>query len=221
VKLRDILQITKITPIQIVGIENCPSAGVTSAILEAAFIQQVVDAPLQLLNDLIQYIGSESLRRFTRSLIEDVQFRPSLLQLSPDVLRLWFSTVVACLSKPAGILNFFCKYINVPKLPDIDTNRSLLNLILGILQSSCSLVHCLYNPRGVINQEELERHRTHINEQILNIRCPKCQRVFAEFEGCFPVTRPSCGACFCGWCFRWKVLQFFLEKYLGILESCV
>jgi serine/threonine protein kinase len=44
--------------------------------------------------------------------------------------------------------------------------------------------------------------RKHIEEEILQMRCPRrdCRRAFYEFDGCFAL---SCGACpckFCGWC---------------------
>ena len=38
-----------------------------------------------------------------------------------------------------------------------------------------------------------------ITENILNLRCPRCRLVFAEFDGCFALTC-KCRAGICAWC---------------------
>ena len=47
---------------------------------------------------------------------------------------------------------------------------------------------------------DLERHRRFIQEDILNLRCPRCNQVFVDFNGCFALTCSRCKAGFCGWC---------------------
>ena len=48
-------------------------------------------------------------------------------------------------------------------------------------------------------QQVVVKHRLHILENILNLRCPRqsCKAVFDDFDGCFAVT---CHACLCGFC---------------------
>jgi hypothetical protein len=46
----------------------------------------------------------------------------------------------------------------------------------------------------------LEQHKTHIIEQFLNLRCPRCHAAFVEFDGCLAVNCSSCNAGFCVCC---------------------
>ena len=41
--------------------------------------------------------------------------------------------------------------------------------------------------------------RTHA-EHLLNLKCPRCQRVFLDFNGCFALTCNGCACGFCAWC---------------------
>jgi Protein kinase domain len=45
-------------------------------------------------------------------------------------------------------------------------------------------------------------HRTHIVDNILTLRCPRCQQAFCDFRGCFALRCciDTCQADFCGWC---------------------
>ena len=43
-------------------------------------------------------------------------------------------------------------------------------------------------------------HKRTIEEQILNLRCPRCGAVFVDFAGCFALTCGKCRAGFCAWC---------------------
>ena len=43
-------------------------------------------------------------------------------------------------------------------------------------------------------------HKRAIEEQILNLRCPRCSAVFADFANCFALTCGKCRAGFCAWC---------------------
>jgi len=49
---------------------------------------------------------------------------------------------------------------------------------------------------------QLNRHRLHIAENILTIKCPRaqCGQAFFDFNGCFALTCDSCTCGFCAWC---------------------
>ena len=42
--------------------------------------------------------------------------------------------------------------------------------------------------------------RKHIEEEILQMKCPRCRRAFYDFEGCFAISYSTCACKFCGWC---------------------
>ena len=46
------------------------------------------------------------------------------------------------------------------------------------------------------------RHVTHIADNLLTPKCPRCDAAFVDFEGCFALAcgRRECGENFCGWC---------------------
>ena len=46
--------------------------------------------------------------------------------------------------------------------------------------------------------------RKHIEEEILQIKCPQagCRRAFFDFEGCFAISCSACPCKFCGWCLQ-------------------
>ena len=48
--------------------------------------------------------------------------------------------------------------------------------------------------------ERVAREEQYIVEQLVNIKCPSCQAVFADFDGCFALNCHRCGAGICGWC---------------------
>lgn len=51
---------------------------------------------------------------------------------------------------------------------------------------------------------EIDRHMAEVAD-LLNTKCPGCNRVFYDFDGCFAVThsRPDgCGQLIFGWCFE-------------------
>lgn len=52
--------------------------------------------------------------------------------------------------------------------------------------------------------DDLRSVRTRIIEEVLTLRCPRCQAAFLDFEGCLALTcsRCSCNARFCGVCMR-------------------
>eukprot|EP01036_Dinobryon_divergens_P033657 gene33657-43498_t len=60
---------------------------------------------------------------------------------------------------------------------------------------------------GVNRQATLSRHRNHIIEELLSIKCPnrRCQLVFImddNFDECFALKCAGCGSHFCGWCLQ-------------------
>ena len=50
--------------------------------------------------------------------------------------------------------------------------------------------------------QRLRRHRLHIAENILTLKCPRasCRQAIFDFEACFAITCPNCQCGFCGWC---------------------
>ena len=44
--------------------------------------------------------------------------------------------------------------------------------------------------------------RKHIEEEILQMKCPRCRQAFYDFEGCFAISCSACPCKFCGWCFN-------------------
>ena len=50
--------------------------------------------------------------------------------------------------------------------------------------------------------EDARRHRHHIAEEILTLRCPQCRAAFYDFDGCFALKCNACHCGFCAWCFE-------------------
>jgi len=48
----------------------------------------------------------------------------------------------------------------------------------------------------------INKHRTHVVEEILTLKCPRaaCHAAFLDFEGCFALKCGQCNCGFCGWC---------------------
>jgi len=51
-------------------------------------------------------------------------------------------------------------------------------------------------------QREVVRARKYIEEEILQMKCPRCRTAFYDFEGCFAIScgKDACPCHFCGWC---------------------
>lgn len=47
---------------------------------------------------------------------------------------------------------------------------------------------------------EVHQHRLHIAENVLTLKCPRCQRAFVDFDGCFALKCNGCRCAFCAWC---------------------
>jgi hypothetical protein len=54
-----------------------------------------------------------------------------------------------------------------------------------------------------VQDQTVRLHRNHILDKLLSLSCPRCERVFDDFEGCFALKcsgKGGCGCGFCGWC---------------------
>jgi hypothetical protein len=56
-------------------------------------------------------------------------------------------------------------------------------------------------------QDAVSKARSHIINNILMLKCPRCHKAFDEFDGCFAVRCTDtegngCGAAFCGYCLK-------------------
>jgi hypothetical protein len=45
-------------------------------------------------------------------------------------------------------------------------------------------------------------HARKIQEDLLNLKCPRCLAVFVSFDGCFAVKCHRCQCGFCAWCLQ-------------------
>lgn len=51
-------------------------------------------------------------------------------------------------------------------------------------------------------QRQQEAARKHIEEEILQLKCPRCKQAFFDFDGCCALTCSRCGCGFCAWCLQ-------------------
>ena len=51
-------------------------------------------------------------------------------------------------------------------------------------------------------EREVHRHRDHIVDNLMTLKCPRanCGQAFVDFNGCFALTCGRCGCGFCAWC---------------------
>ena len=49
-------------------------------------------------------------------------------------------------------------------------------------------------------QREVHQARLHIVDELLTLRCPRCQAAFVDFSGCFALKCSHCPCGFCAWC---------------------
>jgi ankyrin repeat protein/serine/threonine protein kinase len=92
--------------------------------------------------------------------------------------------------------NVFAQYVEV--LQRVQESRVLQE---QQVQHRAELAEQERRLRGeMARDEEIAMHRRHIEEQILNLRCPRCEAVFHEFDNCFALTCGKCRAGFCAWC---------------------
>ena len=52
------------------------------------------------------------------------------------------------------------------------------------------------------HERKVLESRKHIEDSILQPKCPRCKRAFHDFEGCFAISCSSCPCKFCGWCLQ-------------------
>ena len=64
----------------------------------------------------------------------------------------------------------------------------------------------LENPLPIylhIERESLEMmHVRKIQDEILNLACPRCKTVFVDFDACFALKCRQCLCAFCAWCLQ-------------------
>ena len=49
----------------------------------------------------------------------------------------------------------------------------------------------------------VEKEVQQVREDLLNVQCPQCRTVFADFDGCFSLKCSTCPSChFCGYCLK-------------------
>lgn len=79
--------------------------------------------------------------------------------------------------------------------------------VRGLLEAGARLERDPRPGHGVVNAQEQgeEQGRAaivqHIRERIMNLQCPRCHAVFADFDGCTALTCARCRCGFCGVCF--------------------
>ena len=56
------------------------------------------------------------------------------------------------------------------------------------------------NDKGNAIQRQAQVLARKVRNETLNLSCPHCQTVYAEFDGCMAVVCASCGRYFCGYC---------------------
>jgi hypothetical protein len=44
--------------------------------------------------------------------------------------------------------------------------------------------------------------KKHVEEELLTLKCPRCQQAFADFSDCFALTCSRCSCGFCAWCLQ-------------------
>jgi hypothetical protein len=50
------------------------------------------------------------------------------------------------------------------------------------------------------DQLQVEGARQHVVEQLLTLKCPRCEAAFLDFTGCFALACHFCDCRFCGYC---------------------
>jgi hypothetical protein len=63
------------------------------------------------------------------------------------------------------------------------------------------MMHGTISTQMSAKEREVEQERRHI-EDMLNLKCPRCEMVFVDFRNCAALTcgQAGCGAAFCAWC---------------------
>jgi hypothetical protein len=104
-----------------------------------------------------------------------------------DAASAWSSAELAGALPP----DVFAQYIK--KLQDVSESRVLADEQQRHRAEMARLV------RGEFTAEE---HRAAIIERVMYLRCPRCEAVFVDFQGCFALTCGKCKAAFCAWCLQ-------------------
>ena len=51
-----------------------------------------------------------------------------------------------------------------------------------------------------VAETKLNAARRHITDEILTLKCPRCNQAYFDFDGCAALTCSGCGTGFCAWC---------------------
>ena len=116
-------------------------------------------------------------------------------------------------------LSLICKLSNAEALNQfISAGKSVVQTKAEVAQEKQQIEHAdelqklreaNIEDQGTRMKAATERHRQKIIEDILSLRCPHCNLVIIDFDGCFAVQhsegehwryKQGCGLYFCGWC---------------------
>lgn len=69
------------------------------------------------------------------------------------------------------------------------------------------------------DDEIIKLHKIVIQENILNLRCPHCDIVIFDFDGCYSLKCNNCANYFCAWCFIGFTNEDDCHKHILYCES--
>eukprot|EP01038_Epipyxis_sp_PR26KG_P007628 gene7628-10385_t len=98
----------------------------------------------------------------------------------------------------------FCFTADCDNIHIKGSDERLINCSLCQL-SLCTRCKCEEHEGITCEENQYEKappdeHRIRILETILTLKCPRCDKAFLDFEGCFALKCGSCPCAFCGWC---------------------
>jgi hypothetical protein len=107
--------------------------------------------------------------------------------------------------------------LNLDKVTLADLSFSQRTNLINIMNNVCKLKlgeNCIFDCMQAtvsfllnmdeITSDEIRKHRNHIANNILTLRCPRkgCNAAILDFEGCYALECSVCKCGFCGWCFK-------------------
>ena len=79
--------------------------------------------------------------------------------------------------------------------------------VATLVQAAAAPVPAVAQPKAAADAAEqqdeqavVRRHRLHLAEELLPLRCPSCRIVFLDYDGCDALTCERCGSGFCALC---------------------
>lgn len=119
---------------------------------------------------------------------------------------------VVCQFCPADVPRGFADALVAQHVPD-ETFALLMRARAQVAELCiCAEQEALFRRRLAAMREELaataatdqevQRHRLHIAEELLTLKCPRCRHAFYDFDGCFALKCGSCKCGFCAWCLK-------------------